>query len=939
MLNGIEGPPKPKGAEESYVPWFDVLDPNDPDIPAFAGEKGDDFDKEKESSSPESAESNEGAEGAEDPSSPSEPVDSSDVEGNQEAWNDDLEDQLNEIFGDKDEEDTIFFQKGDIYGLDEDTELTKAAARERFKALSGSEKNNFNERYIASVRLHNLGPMFLRDRSLKQYGGREFLDHGSSMTTENVTRLCEVAYQFVDVMNDGMSERDRILGERIIRVNGAIYGASQLSREVAYFYLSGASDSEKKEVETRVDLIERINKHSRNLPIEEQDKILKKAFNRSTGSFETFYHKADTEELRRLLSELALRGSVETDPNDKESKLGREARAAIEEIRQLDKESVDDVETQLSLGTMKLEQAKDFILFLKAKNELAERARRLDVGAKLAPGSRRFEPKYFAAIEFVNKINQEYPWIEDFMSETDGLRRASEALDNIENDFGSEESNAEVDSIPEERKKLLEAAAELRDAQGNSLDPASLESLSDTALANLVITYPSIVEVHKATGGLTPDVFYNGLPDAVKQKLISSSFADKSYLFGLSFDEMSEEQAHDFVEFTADFVRIVNEGAGENNEGLEQKREIIDRLLPMDQDVIMKTLKGLGLSETDSIDKANDMLSNMSLSELQRFEQDLGRESNEDDKKKERLEILRKMTFGEWFASEYAGEWGSESFFDAPRDKQREAMRKYMELFEEDANYEVDRESMIKVLMSFEKIEKTIAGLGLDEKATPDDVQKALDRMSAEDLNKLYENVENDNVKPASESNQNSGANTGTGSQQTGGTGANTGAQPTGSNGSDTGAQPTSGVDTSAPVQPPVDAEPKPIDTAEPAGNPDGGATVEGAPVSGNNLENIGTDYDSLLRTYAPENLPGSSEEVLSWADSSVRGMRMREVFGKDKFVDKVTKGIKAWNDLTDGQRRSYLMGDYSAFGGLNNEFDNLVFLSSLGILPDPSKL
>jgi hypothetical protein len=171
------------------------------------------------------------------------------------------------------------------------------------------------------------------------------------------------------------------------------------------------------------------------------------------------------------LTELALRGSAEADPNNKESKLGREARSVLEEIRKLDKESVEDVETQLSLGAMKLEQAKDYVLFLKARDELAERAKRIDVSAKLTPGNRRFEPKYFAALEFVNKINREYPWIEDFMSETDSLRRVSDSLNDIENDFGGEEGGDNGENISEERKKLLEAAAELRDPQGNPLAP------------------------------------------------------------------------------------------------------------------------------------------------------------------------------------------------------------------------------------------------------------------------------------------------------------------------------------------------------------------------------------------------------------------------------------------------------------------------------------
>ncbi len=929
MLDGIEGPPKPKGEGESYVPWFDVLNPDDPDIPPFAG----DSDHEKEEpSAAESAESNEGAEGAEEPSAT---PDSVDTEGNREAWSDDLEEQLNEIFGDREEEDTIFFQKGDIYGLDGDVELSKAEARERFKALSGTEKENFNERYVASSRLHNLGPTFLRDRSLKQYGGREFLEHSDSMTTENITRLCEVAYQLIDVMNDGMSERDRMLAERIIRVNGAIYSAYQLSREGAYFYLSNATDSEKKEVETRVDLIERINKYSRNLPLDEQDKILKKAFNRSTGSFESFYHKADTEELRRLLTELALRGSSEADPNNKESKLGREARSVLEEIRKLDKESVEDVETQLSLGTMKLEQAKDYVIFLKARDELAERAKRIDVSAKLTPGYRRFEPKYFAALEFVNKINREYPWIEDFMSETDSLRRVSDSLNDIENDFGGEEGGDNGENISEERKKLLEAAAELRDTQGNPLAPESYKDFSDVALANFTVVYPCFAEISKIVGG-SFDAFYDGLSDETKQKLADASIHEKFGLFNVPYEEMTEEQVDEIIQFAADFTRIVGEDANENNENLEQKREIIDRLLPLDQEAIMKTLKKLGLSESDSLDKANEMLSNMSLSELQSFERDLGQESNEDDKKKERLEILRKMTFGEWFASEYAGNWGSESFFDAPREKQREAMRKYMELFEEDANYEVDRESMIQVLMSFEKIEKTIAGLGFDESATPDDVQKALDAMSAEDLNKLYENVENDSVKPASEQDQTgagAGSDTGSSAQPTG-SASDSGAQPVGGTSSDSGAQPSGDGGAGAPVPEPVSADVAP----EPVQGSDSGSG-EGEPLSTDSAEGDNTNYDELLRSYSKEKLPNSREEILAWTDKSVRGMRMRDVFGEESYVGKINDGLESWNGLSDDLKRAYLSSDFRVFAVRSADFDNIAFLSSLGMLPDPSNL
>ena len=355
----------------------------------------------------------------------------------------------------------------------------------------------------------------------------------------------------------------------------------------------------------------------------------------------------------------------------------------------------------------------------------------------------------------------------------------------------------------------------------------------------------------------------------------------------------------------------------------------------------MKTLKKLGLSESDSLDKANEMLSNMSLSELQSFERDLGQESNEDDKKKERLEILRKMTFGEWFASEYAGNWGSESFFDAPREKQREAMRKYMELFEEDANYEVDRESMIQVLMSFEKIEKTIAGLGFDESATPDDVQKALDAMSAEDLNKLYENVENDSVKPASEQGQTTagaGSDTGSSAQPTG-SASDSGAQPVGGTGSDSGAQPSGDGGAGAPTPEPISAKPESADAApEPAQNSDSGSG-EGEPLSTDSAEGDNTNYDELLRSYSKEKLPNSREEILAWTDKSVRGMRMRDVFGEESYVGKINDGLESWNGLSDDLKRAYLSSDFRAFAARSADFDNIAFLSSLGMLPDPSKL
>ena len=377
-------------------------------------------------------------------------------------------------------------------------------------------------------------------------------------------------------------------------------------------------------------------------------------------------------------------------------------------------------------------------------------------------------------------------------------------------------------------------------------------------------------------------------------------------------DKAQEQLSEALSEFPVPNPDVDGTGgeSAEDKEKLAQKREVVSRLLGISN--VQKTLAKLGLSETTTLEEVDKILMQKDVDELRKFEEEL----NMDRPRRwtnEQLEGLRKMTFGQWFEIAYGDNWGSDNFFEAPREQQREAMRRYMEIFEPDANYEIDRGPMIQALMSVDLITATMKGLELDENATPADVQGKINSMSGDELNKLYHDVK----------------------------GGKFNARP-------------------APVVAPRPVQPAPVVAPQPGGGDDSG------PVDGGNDDGLSDPkdgeptsvvdsiddsdpgaadakkYDALLDKYSKEKMPASEADVLRLASSDARclGMIDRQ-FGGDRsaFAADVLQKIEAWNNASDDMKRDFLSSGFAGFMSDAGPFEDFVYLAKLGIIPDPSKI
>ena len=432
-----------------------------------------------------------------------------------------------------------------------------------------------------------------------------------------------------------------------------------------------------------------------------------------------------------------------------------------------------------------------------------------------------------------------------------------------------------------------------------------------------------------------------------------------------------EQKPSDDKEEPGEDEREPSESGEESGEDSIAERSRLKGLI-LAPELIEKVLAELGLDDKSSPSEVEGALQSKSIKELNELldkvtdksdaesddesgsengtennpesDADSNAESGESGEKQETLERLRKMKFGEWFAYEYGGygseKWPADSFFTAPPDMQRDAMRKYAELFKEsDAEKEKNREMAVKEMLDPSMIERTLNVMGLNpETETVASLEAKMKALSEDELTGLYRKVVlGRDDEPDDKSGDTSDADTGTGGDTSG---ADTG----------TGAESDTNKDTGAEPGPEADTE-SDNDSGEDSGAENGsGENGSGAENgSGENADESAEDdearraaeVDSALEAYSKEKLPRTREEILRRASLNLRFARMVHNQGEDVFVARILKGFEAWDSLSKEEQRALASkdGNTSGLGIDMDKMGDIMNLANYGYIPELGSL
>ncbi len=388
----------------------------------------------------------------------------------------------------------------------------------------------------------------------------------------------------------------------------------------------------------------------------------------------------------------------------------------------------------------------------------------------------------------------------------------------------------------------------------------------------------------------------------------------------------SEEQFKEVISYMESIKGgdpgAVGEAGAESREAKE-KAQLVKDLMPVDKTQISFVVNKLGLMGADgslpSLEAIEQALNGMEVGALKDLKSQLeaygkrAEGNGEANTSPERLETLRKMTFGEWFHEVYGGakseKWPEDSFFAAPIEKQREAMARYMDMFDADARLEADRKYMVEELRRSDMMQKTMEEynkdpdnkIKLSASLTPAELEERFAKLSPDKLNKLYAAVfygAKKGAGAASSSKPGAGAQPKPGSSAGGGSGSGADGEPHGAPNAETGG----GANDEPTAEP--DSEKKPT-------------------------------VDELVAEYAPGNMPKTNDELLTrMKDVPDIKLSISRAGGEEAFAVETMKHIQVWSGLPEVTRRSVLEGGTSGLSGDMKALNSVVYLQRVGFLP-----
>ena len=380
-----------------------------------------------------------------------------------------------------------------------------------------------------------------------------------------------------------------------------------------------------------------------------------------------------------------------------------------------------------------------------------------------------------------------------------------------------------------------------------------------------------------------------------------------------------------------------SEGNGETgieNQENKEKAELVRDLMPIDKTQISFVVNKLGLTGPDgslpSLAAIEQALNGMETSALKDLKSQLeeyikkAEGNGETNISPEQMEKLRKMTFGEWFDAVYGGarseKWPEDSFFAASIERQREAMARYMDMFDADARLEADRKYMREELIRTDIIKDTIAAYNGDLGLLPkinnglslEELGDRISGLSNDELNKLYGAVflnpkrkGQASAKPAPKPAAKPAAKSAPAPVEAGDTGSEAG----------NGAQ----------VEPQVEAQVEPSTEA-------GGS---GDDIKQETIMDAKSEVDELMADYAPDKMPKNNEELLSMVgDKQESRIEIRRVGGEEAFAEEAMKHVRVWSKLSDGARRSVLERGTLGLNGDMDALNSVIYLQRIGFLP-----